>query len=287
MEIARLLVISLASALSINLAVAETACTRITSLAPSVTEVLFELGLGDKIVGVTNFCRYPPQVSAIPKVGGLLDASAEQILRGKPTDVVALRENADVLSQVALLGSRTLTVDHTTISGIKDSYRAIGRMCGVVERANTLVAELERREGEVGARCNHLKVSTTARQRVMVVVGRAREGSRHTAIYISGRDGFYSDLVSLVGGINVRDGGTISMPTLSAEGILKLAPDVIFEVVSADDGEIDRSYAEFWREFPQLAAVRNSRIYFLNEDFASIPGPRYVKLLEQFAERLC
>jgi iron complex transport system substrate-binding protein len=266
--------------------VAETRCKRIVSLAPSITEMVFELGLGDRLVGATEFCRYPPEALEVPRVGGYLDLSIERIANSQPNVVFGLRENQ---SQVRPLSRFPITVDlfnHSSLEGIKASYSAIASRCGVEVRARELLASLADSEQAIADKC------ATARggnhpQRVMVVVGRTREGSADSGVYISGNDGFYSDIIKLLGVVNVHDGSTVAVPTLSAEGILKLAPDVILDVINVDDRARESQARDFWRRFPTLPAVQQGRIVVLSDDFASIPGPRYVQLAEKVSKIVC
>lgn len=250
-------------------------CQRIVSLAPSVTEVLYDVGLGDRVVGVTRYCRYPEVAQRLPKIGGFYDMSVESIVSLKPSLVVALAEHEGATRSLASLGVPTLVIDHTTPAGIKESFRKLGARCGIEARAATRVKAIERREAS-------LRVSgqATPPLRALVVVGRANEGSSTSSIYVSGNDGFYSGILELLGIQNVNRDSTMTLPTLSPEGLLALKPDVILEVVGQDDPVMTSDRKSLWARYPQLPAVRDNRIFVLNADYATIPGPRYVQLAE-------
>lgn len=276
--------LALASAPS---AAAEGACERIVSLAPSVTELVFELGLGSKVVGATEFCRYPAEARTVPRVGGYLDLSIERIVASRPTAVFGLQESE---TQVRPLERFPMTVDlldHTSLAGIKASYRAVAKRCGVEPHAHELLKALVGREAAVKDACSKARGPSAPPPRVMVVVGRTREGSVDTGVYISGSDGFYGDIIALLGAVNVHQGRTVAVPTLSAEGILKLAPDVIIDVVNVDDKAGEDQLRKFWMKFPTLPAVKQGRVIVVSDDFASIPGPRYIQLAEKVAEPVC
>jgi iron complex transport system substrate-binding protein len=119
------------------------------------------------------------------------------------------------------------------------------------------------------------------------VVGRAYEGSVSSGLYISGRDGFYTDLIGLIGGVNAHSGLTIALPNISVEGLIKLDPEVIFEVINADDPIKAKEALATWDKYPAISAVKNKRVFVLADDFASIPGPRFVLLAEQMADLVC
>lgn len=276
-----ILLVSLATAPSAR---AEDRCERIVSLAPSITEVLFEVGLGQRLVGVTRFCRYPAAATQVPKVGGFYDTSLEAIMLRRPTRVFALPEHRTITEGLRRLNIPVTEVHHGTITGIKESIRTIGEVCGVAARAAETVQGLVAEEQTVQARCAHHRAHP---QRVMVVVGRTREGSKYTGLYISGKDGFYSEALTLVGGENVNTRDTVAIPTVSAEGIRALRPDAIIEIVNVDDAEHPERLEAFWRDFPELPAVARKAVLLIGNDYASIPGPRYVQLLKRMADGLC
>ncbi len=260
-------------------------CGSVVSLAPSVTELLFDLGLEDRIVGATRFCRYPTKANDIPRVGGYLDLNLEQIITKRPTIVFALKEGQEVVRPLKRFGIETVLLDHTSLSGIKESYLEVARRCDLEAKAKARLAELNKREDRFRRLCG----STTqpADKRVLVVVGRTREGSENTGLYISGSDGFYSDILKVIGATNMYQGSTAAIPTISTEGLLKLSPDFIIDIVNVDDsGDLSR-HREFWNQFPNLPAVARGDVLVLAADYASIPGPRYVQLLEDLARVLC
>lgn len=256
-------------------------CARIISLSPSITEVIYELGLGEKLVGVTRYCRYPPEAQSIAKVGGFYDMSLESMLSRKPTQVFGLREHGEVRASLQKFGVPTQEVDHTTVDGIKRSISTIAEMCGVESRAREKLATLEQRENALRARR-----AAAPSYRTLVVVGRMHEGDSLSGIYVSGRDGFYTGVIELLGMRNINTDPTVAVPMLSAEGFMALAPDAIVEVVNVDDPELKGAPSAIWNRFPQVPAVKNSRIFTLSDDYASIPGPRYIVLAERLAELL-
>jgi iron complex transport system substrate-binding protein len=108
-------------------------CGRIVSMAPSITETLYALGLGDRVVGVERECHYPPEVENVRRtgnVGGYCDPNIEAIVRLKPDLVIMLEEQAQALPQFDKLKLETLVVSHRSIDGVIESFRTIGRVCG-------------------------------------------------------------------------------------------------------------------------------------------------------------
>jgi len=267
-------------------------CDRLVSLAPSVTELLFDLGLGERLVGATEFCRYPESALKIPRIGGYLDLNIERVVLSNPTIVFGLQEGVAQVSALSRFSIPVELLNHSSLSGIKSSYTAVAERCGVAERARLRLAEFAEREAAIRSRCADQsscrgRPAGAAPLRIMIVVGRTREGSADSGVYLSGSDGFYAEIVSLLGATNVHQGRTIAMPTISSEGILKLAPDVIVDVVNVDDRAGVSQARRFWDRFPNLPAVRLGRVIVLSDDFASIPGPRYILLAEKLAGVVC
>lgn len=277
------LVLALVSAGS---AVAEGLCERIVTLSPSVTEIVYDLGLGERLVGVTEFCRYPPEALGVPRVGGYLDLNVERIVTSRATTVFGLFENQPQVRPLERFPVTVDLLDHSSLAGIKASYTTIAKRCGVEDRARARLSELARREEALAQRCA-ARSNAGSPLRIMVVVGRTREGSVHTGVYLSGRDGFYGDILTLLGAVNVYRGRTVAVPTLSVEGIRALQPDVIIDVVNIDDGGHTEQFKRYWRRFPSLPAVRNGGVLVVSDDYASIPGPRYILLAEKIAQVVC
>lgn len=277
----RVLTLFVALLIPARCAVAADPCARIVSLSPSVTEVVFELGLGDRLVGVTRYCRYPPEAAKIPTVGGFYDVSLEHIIGVRPTYIFGLRENAAILSSAGRFDISTQEVDHTTTDGIKESLLTIARVCGIQKVGESRVAELEREEHELRVRMEGAPVYKT-----LVVVGRTHEGSTVSSLYVSGKDGFYSGVLGILGLQNVNQDATISIPTLSPEGLLTLAPDVIVEIVAPDDSKRSDDTARLWQRYEKIPAVRYGRVFTLTNDYASIPGPRYIRVARDLADKL-
>lgn len=257
--------------------------TRLVSLAPSLTEVLYALGLDDRIVGVTDWCRYPPAARDKPSMGGHVDPNLEAVLRARPELVLVEEANAAVRGRLDALGLPVLVVDHRDVAGILASLSAVGTACGVPERAESLRAALEARIAAVRER-----VAERQRPRALVVVGRTLEGGELRDLYLAGADTFLGELLSLAGGGNVAPSGLGSYPVLSLEGLLRVGPEVVFDLAPevAHDGDDLEALTSAWRRLDDLSAVRRGAVFVLTDDALLIPGPRFVDTLELFAARL-
>lgn len=258
-------------------------CDRIVSLAPSITELLFALDLGNKIVGDTKYCRYPEAAQKITKIGGFLDPNYEVIASLKPTLILTLAEQEDSKQYLQRLGLNTVRIDHRSVAGILDSISKVGALCKIESKSSKLAED-------INSRVNAVKLHSLRTQNVRVLIaigGNAQDGVLSN-LFISGRDGYYDVLLKIAGGTNVYTGQTISLPSISEEGIIALNPDVIIQIGSKDDGvKVDAvEIKKAWEKLTSVSAVQFNRIYVFNDDFASIPGPRFVELLEKMARTL-
>jgi iron complex transport system substrate-binding protein len=256
---------------------------RIVSLAPSVTETLFALGLGDRVVGVSRFCRYPPQAAELPDIGGYMDPSFEAIVDLRPDLIVMLEEHEQSMPAFEKLGLRTLTVRHKDIDGILASLPVIGRDCGAEAKAEQLVAEIRRRLERV-----RQKTAGLPRPRVMVAVNRALGSRRLDDVYVAADDGHLGRIVELAGGRNACPPSAAHFPTISIEGILHLNPDIIIDVVDQQSAAKlgVESIRRDWQQVADVEAVRRDRVYVISDDHATIPGPDFVSLVERLARRI-
>ena len=252
----------------------ESGCQRIVSLAPSATEILFSLGLGDKVVGVTRFCNYPPEAQGKIKVGGFYDPNYEVILSLKPDLVVLLNEHEKPREYLSSLNIDLLVLDHRSLDGILDSITKIGMACERGEEARGIVEDLSRRIEVVRSKTKDLPSP-----RVMVSIGRSVGELKN--IYIAGQDGFYNEMLNLAGGRNIYTDNRIKFPLLSKEAIVRLNPDIIIDLVAGVEGE--KPAIADWEKFREVNAVKNKRVYLLTEDYMVIPGPRFILIIEKLA----
>ena len=256
-------------------------CERIVSMAPSITETLFKLGLGDRVKGVSQFCKYPPQAQDLPKIGGYVNPNFEAIVALRPDLVVLLEEHAESMPAFEKLGLPTLVVCHKNIDGILASIGAIGRACGAEAKAEAIVADIESRLTRV-----RQQTAGLPRPRVLVAVNRRAPGAgKLEDVYVAAGDGHLGQIVELAGGQNACEPGAARFPVVSSEGILHINPDVIIDIVdeqSAAELGTARIRAD-WRQVGQLAAVSSGRVYVVADDHASIPGPDFVALVERLA----
>jgi iron complex transport system substrate-binding protein len=257
-------------------------CARLISLAPSITETVFALGLAPKLGAVSRFCDLPVEYKNLPRVGGFLDPEIEQIARLKPSIVLLLSEFRDWEQSIGRLGIKTLVLEQRSVDGIDSSIEQIGSICNAESKASELTSRLKREKAEI-----QKKVERFGKIRTLIVVGGSKVGSLGE-LYISGRDGFYNQLLDIAGGVNVFAGETRASAALSLEQVVRMKPEVILGIYP-DNPDPDKATAdskELWSRFPSIPAVRSGRVHALTSKAAFIPGPRYVELLRTMATLL-
>jgi iron complex transport system substrate-binding protein len=256
---------------------------RIVSLAPSLTETLFALGVGDRVVGVTRYCAFPSEVRNVPRVGGHLDPNFEAIVSLEPDLVVLIPSGEANASRLQALGVPVLQVDQHDVKSLLNSVSVLAAACGVEEQGIRLRADIERRLAEVAA-----VVEGAPRPRTVVVVGHDIGGGVVRSVWAAGQDTFYSGVLEAAGGINAVEGGVVQYPEISREGLVTLDPDVVLDVVAGVEarGLEMKEILDGWRQLTEMRAVREDRFRVLEGDLMVVPGPRLPEMVREVAVSL-
>ena len=251
---------------------------RIVSMAPNVTEILFALGLGGRIVGATRFCDHPPEARDLPRIGGLVDPNIEVIRSLDPDLVIAFRGNPlRLVDRVRRLGLPVFVLDiGAGLEDLAPLIAKIGRVTGTDERAGELAAGLRRRVAAVDAALE----GVPSRPRVFVLL-------YGQGLWTCGGESYLDDVIDRAGGTNVASALPKKWALYKRERIIRDDPDVVFILArSAADFEAGRDWLARLAGVSAVSAVRSGRIYELDENAASRFGPRLVDVLERLAARL-
>lgn len=252
---------------------AQTKPQRIVSTAPSITETLFALGIGDRVVGVSQFCNYPPQVQKLPKVGSYIRPDAEAIARLAPDLVVLQRSSSELTGRLNALHIPFLEVPHSTLEDIFAEIQLIGKAAGVPDRSASLVAQIK---GSLDAIQSRAKAMPSPR--VLVIVDR-QQGTLNNLIAV-GPDNYVNQILEIAGGTNVlAKPGVPQYPRISLETVLRENPDVIIDLSGTQETEAARRASRaatlaLWSQYRDMAAVRNGHVYAGTTDSLVVPGPR-------------
>lgn len=252
---------------------------RIVSLAPSNTEILFAVGAGPQVVGVTDFCDFPPQVRGLPRVGGIVPGSlsVERVVSLAPDLVVSAgRLQQPVIDALARLGIPVLALEPRTIERVYENIRKVGQLTGHPDGAQVVVRTMQQRVEAVRRRIADLRPEE--RVRVFYEVW-------DNPLMTAGPGTFIGQLIELAGGINVFDDVGQDWPQVSLEELLRRDPDVILGPATHQSGLVldDLRRRPGWQT---LRAVRAGRVHVIEDNLISRPGPRLVEGLEQVARAL-
>ncbi|MDE3035835.1 MAG: cobalamin-binding protein [Nitrospirota bacterium] len=247
---------------------------RIVSLAPSMTEILYSLGLDEEIVGVTEFCDYPPQALAKPKVG-YSNPNVESIVALKPDLILAPSAflRADTLAKLEQLKIATFVLDAKTIEDIPSHVQTIGRMLDRAQAAGRVATEMRQQVAVIRA-----AVQALPRPRVLYVLN-------SQPLITVGPGSFIHQMIELAGGVNVAGRAQTPYPRLSMEEVLKEDPELLlFPVGTAES--ISESEQQQWRRWTTLSAVKHRRFHQVPADLLNRPGPRITQGLEVLARSI-
>jgi len=241
---------------------------RVVSLAPSITETLFAIGAGNQVVGVTDYCTFPPEAKTRSSVGGIVNPSIEAIIGLRPDLIVLSMEGnvRDDFARLEDLGVPVFVTNPRTLEGIHTSIADLGALTGRSESAAAVVKAMREREDSV---------KTHAREKLKT--GVLLFVSLQPLIVVGGKT-YLNELLGLAGAINLAADAPSTYPTISREAVLADNPDVL--LFMSDAVANPENLLKFYPEWRTLDAVRNKRIVFLNADIISRPGPRAVDALE-------
>jgi len=257
---------------------------RIVSTTPAITEMLFAIGLGPRVVGVTSYCRYPPEAAKLPKVGGFINPDLEAIVALKP-DLVAIQKNPVQLAEkIGRLGLHVVEVRHDTIHDALGAIEELGRAAGAPNESLRLTAKLR-------ADLETIRRATSGSPRRTMAFFVGRNPGQVEGLVAVGRRTYLQDLIVIAGGTNVFEDAIAPYPKVNLEEVLARNPEVIIDM---GDMSQTRDFTEahkqaivaLWGKFPALRAVRERKVFPVADDIYVVPGPRMIDAARSFARIL-
>ena len=245
--------------------------TRVVSLAPSITEILYAIGLNDEIVGVTEFCDYPPAAKEKPKVG-YAQPNIEAIVTLQPDLVLAPRAflRADLLAKLEQLKVPTFVVDPESFEEIPSRIQTVGRILNRSSSADGVAMAMRQRIAEIRS-----KMETVARVRVLYVLN-------SQPLITVGPGSYLDQVIKVAGGSNIAAQTSVPYPHLNMETVLKEDPEIIIFPIGKAEG-IPLNEQQQWLRWTSLSAVKQGRLHQISADVLNRPGPRIVEGLEALA----
>jgi iron complex transport system substrate-binding protein len=254
---------------------------RILSMSPGITEILFSIGAGDRVVGVTDFCDYPAEATKLPRVGGMLNPSFETIITLQPDLIIHQKGSQEVNKLAHRLGIQTLDVPMLSLEDIFTGIPIVGKHIGFSDEAEKLVAELK---DEIN---RHQKgLANVERKSVLLLLGVSTDPGRD--MYAVGRGTFIGELLSLAGGENILPVSQPLYPKISKEYVIQKSPEIIIEVGPTKilTKEEIEGRKKKWKKFSMLRAVQNNEIHIISANYFLIPGPRLIKIIAHFVDAI-
>jgi iron complex transport system substrate-binding protein len=242
---------------------------RLVTLAASLTEMVFALGLGSRLVGVEQFSDYPAAASKLPKVGSYITPDLERIVALRPDLCLAIKDGnpRQAVDRLQGLGIPVYVVDPRNLPGVMATLKEIGRLLGAEAKADELAAALSRRY----QRIKGLSAQVRHRPRVFLQIGLA-------PIVSAGSHTFLDEMITTAGGLNLAAGKS-PYPRFSQEQILARQPEVIIITSMARGGAFEQVKAG-WERWENLPAARHHRIFLVDSDLVDRPSPRLLDGLE-------
>lgn len=246
--------------------------TRILPLAPSLTEIVYFLGLGERVVGVTEFSYYPPEAMQKPKVGSYVNLNVERIISLSPDLAIGTKDGnqpgiIDLLEQA---GIRVFIVNPRNVQQVVETISQIGKVCGVSEKAALLTRQLTRRVERVRS-----GIAEKDRPLVFFQINLR-------PIMTVNRNTFHHDLITQAGGRNLAQDEPITYPRISREEVVQRQPDIII-ISSMDRGGGFKEARQEWLKWTSIPAVKTNRVHLINSDLTDRPSPRIIDGLEAMA----
>ena len=252
---------------------------RILSLTPNVTEILFAMGLGDKVVGRSSFCLYPPEAEKIPAVGDTLHLNLEKIIALAPTIAFVVTRRDDIPKRLEGVGIHTVAIRSDRTDEMLKAIGTIGEATGRGIDAQVLADHIT-----VGLARVRAQVRDLPRPRVLfafpMTVGSPQ-------MMVAGRGTFVDDLLDVAGGQNAYP-KKADWPTVGPEDVIGMAPQVVVVNAAGADAAPDRLAAVrgAWANWRSVPAVKNDRVVVLTEAYLTIPGPRVAEAAKLLAEAI-
>ncbi|MDX1642956.1 MAG: helical backbone metal receptor [Thermoanaerobaculia bacterium] len=249
---------------------------RVVALAPSVVELLYELELGDRLVGVGDYCRWPPEVEEKPKLGGLFDPHLEEISRLEPELAILLPSEEQLAAHLERIGVEVLTVPSESLDDIETAALAIARRFSVEARGEAFV--------------EHWRAALAPRPldrepRVLLAVSRSR--GTLTDMLSAGPQTFYHELLVRLGAINVFSDAEALYPQVSLEEVMQRLPEAVIELRSEEaTPAVRRALRDDWRMMDGVPAFERGCYDVIGGDYVMLPGPRLPRLYDELRAAL-
>jgi len=247
---------------------------RIISLSPHITEIIYELKMDSSLVAVTDFCKYPAEAQKKESIGGLLNPNIEKIVNLKPTHLFGVPSHLKLNQEISKFGLEILMMPNETLTNIQDIISIISDTLGISESGQRLNEAIQNN-------INQIKKDKNVNFTAMLVIGREKGSVKN--ITVAGPNTYLNEIWELAGGINIFNDLINKYTTVNIEEIIKRNPDIIIEFkMNSPKGITNTIPGIEWQYLNSVNAVKQKNVFGIGGNYSLIPGPRVVKLVEDF-----
>jgi iron complex transport system substrate-binding protein len=251
---------------------------RIICAAPSVTEIVFALGMGERVVGVSDFSTFPQEARTVTPIGGLINPNKEKITALQPDLLIIQGKNESLSRFCEEHGIRFLSIEINTLEDIWTAIHTIGLTLKAEKKASALIQKIKDDLQEI-----EVRIQNRPLKKVFLTLGHTPGDL--TGLMTTGPGTFLNELVLVAGGENIFSDASGLYPQISKESLVKRQPEVIIEAIPGGIPEEKlKLLKKDWSQLPMIPAVKSGNIHFLTEDFLLIPGVRVSQTVRRFAE---
>jgi iron complex transport system substrate-binding protein len=247
---------------------------RVISLAPSMTEMIYAVGAGEQLIGNTLYCNYPEEAKIVTKVGDMISIDYEKILSLKP-DLIFITVEGNVKNgyeKLTRLGFKVFVSNPRNYSGIKKTFKDLGKIFGMEDKANQTIKNWDERYNKITD-----EVKKYPAKSAMFIIGL-------NPVILAGKNTFINELLTSAGLTNIASDSPLNYPIFSREEIIKRNPDYI--ITTGMSSEENKEQISIYREWKTLKAIQKKCVLIVNPDLYLRPGPRFIDALEDLFKKL-
>ncbi len=248
----------------------------IISTAPNITQMIYTLGLEDQLSAVSRYCTLPQSAPPLPAIGGYFEINYELLLSIQPELVILLKGNNEIITRIESMGFKAISIGDNSLDAIFRALQKIGKERNIASHAAEVIKKMRKTISDISTGYPE----TVPKPRVLLTFGRDPSAKRIHSLYAIGTESIHHEILVIAGGENAYT-GKLPSAEISAEGILRINPDIIIDMLP---GSSDYSGLSAWEGLSEVNAVKNRRIATLTNDYVCIPGPNIIRTLKDFSK---
>lgn len=243
---------------------------KIISISPNMTEVLFAIGAGENVIGVTTFANYPEEATKVDKIGTITEPNIEKIVSMEPDLVIASSVNKqETVERLRELGIDVAGFEAVSVNKAIENIKKISTLTGYQENGDKIAAEMYIKIAEIRNLVDE-KLENNERLKVFYEIW-------NDPLYTAGGNNFIDDLIHMAGGFNIGRLADGPWPQYNLEKLLVEDPDVYISTPHSADMEVSKEQIKNRERFQPISAIQNDRVYMIHQDILNRPSPRLVQ----------